>query len=84
MESSAVVLFGFFSYDLLMLSCWKTNSKERLPFSDLVISIERVLTTVADYLDINEFTLAPDHSTEDKCDNAEKSNSIVFIMDSSM
>ena len=61
-----------FSYDVLMLSSWNADSQERLPFSDLVNAIELMLTKVADYLEINEFTLALDHATEDKCDSSEK------------
>ena len=69
-------LLCFFSYDVLMLSCWKADSEERLPFSDLVNAIEQMLTKVADYLDINEFTLALDQSNGDKNDNTEKYISI--------
>ena len=54
-----------------MLSCWKADSKERLSFADLVNAIELMLTKVADYLDINEFTLALDHSSEEENDNTE-------------
>ena len=64
-----------------MVSCWKADSQERLSFFDLENAIERVLTNVADYLDINEFTLALDHSTENKSDNTEKNNSTVDIME---
>ena len=67
-----------------MMSCWKEDSEERLPFTDLVNAIERMLTNVADYLDINEFTLALDRSSEDKSNNIEMYDSIVDIMDSSM
>ena len=69
-----MVLFSwvFFSYDVLMLSCWKADSEQRLPFPDLVNAIELMLTKVADYLDINEFTLVLNHGTEEKCDNKEK------------
>ena len=48
---------------------------ERLPFSDLVIAIEMMLTKVADYLDMNGFTLSVDYSSDDKCDNTENTNS---------
>ena len=68
-----------------MLSCWKADSEERLPFPDLVNAIELMLTKVADYLDINEFTLVLNHGTEEKCDNKEKKKSIVVdIMESSL
>ena len=67
-----------------MLSCWKADSEERLPFSDLVTVIEQMLAKVADYLDINEFTLVLDHSNEDKSNNPEKNDTIVDIMESSM
>ena len=78
------VFLLIFRYDLLMLSCWRADSKERLPFSDLVNAIEQMLTKVADYLDINEFTLAVDHSSVSKNDNTEKSDNIVDIVESSM
>ena len=67
-----------------MLSCWKADSKERLPFSDLVNAIERMLTQVADYLNINEFTLAVDHGSVNKSENTEKSDNRVDIVESSM
>ena len=67
-----------------MLSCWKADSEERLPFSDLVNAIELMLTKVADYLDINEFTLALDHNSVNKSDNTEKSSDIVDIVESAM
>ena len=67
-----------------MLSCWKADSEERLPFSDLVIVIEQMLTKVADYLDINEFTLVLDHSNEDKSNNTKENDTIVDIIESSM
>ena len=67
-----------------MLSCWKEDSEERLPFSDLVNAIELMLTEVADYLDINEFTLALDHASVNNSDNTKKSNNIVDIVESSM
>ena len=76
--------FGVFSYDLLMLSCWKADCKERLPFSDLVNAIELILTKVADCLDMNQFTLALNHATENKSDNMEENNSILDMMESSM
>ena len=67
-----------------MLSCWKADPKERLPFPDLVNAIELLLTKVADYLDINEFTLVLDHNTdESESDNANRNNSIVDITESS-
>ena len=67
-----------------MLSCWKSDSEERLPFSDLVNAIELMLTKVADYLDINEFTLAFNHGSVNKSDNTEKGNSILGMVKSSM
>ena len=67
-----------------MLSCWKADPIERLPFSDLVDAIETMLTKVADYLDINEFTLSVDHSSDDKCDKAVKRNSAAQSMESSL
>ena len=75
----------FFSYDTLMLSCWRADPKERPPFSDLVNNIESILTKVAQYLDINEYTLMLDHSSEDKSDNQEnENNSMVDLTESSL
>ena len=57
---------------------------ERLPFSDLVDTMESMLTKVADYLDINEFTLSLDYSSDDKSGNTEKNNSTAENMESSL
>ena len=63
-----------------MLSCWSADPKERSPFSDLVNTIEFILTTVADYLDINEFPLILKHDSEGSIDNMEK-NVMVDILE---
>ena len=34
-----------------MMSCWKSNPKERPPFSDLVQSIEDMIKPLAKYMD---------------------------------
>ena len=79
-----------FSYDTLMMSCWRADPKERPSFSDLVHTIEFILTKVADYLDINEFPLILDHDkvplildhdNEDNTDSTEQNNSMVDVME---
>ena len=67
---------------MLMLSCWIADPKERPPFSDLVNNIECMLTEVAQYLDMNEFTLILEHSSEDMSNNKEKINSMVDLTES--
>ena len=57
---------------------------ERLQFSDLVDAIETTLTKVADYLDINEFTLSVDYRSDEKCDHKEKGSSTPEITESSL
>ena len=54
------------SYDKLMLLCWRGNPEERPPFADLVITIESILTKVADYLDFNDFVLNINVNGDDK------------------
>ena len=34
-----------------MMSCWKCNPEERLPFSDLVQSVEDIIKPLANYID---------------------------------
>ena len=53
----AVFVLFLCSYDMLMFSCWKTNPKERLTFAELVITIESILSKVAQYLDFYAFAL---------------------------
>ena len=55
-----------YSYELLMLSCWKADPEERMTFADLVNTIESILTKVAQYLDFNDFVLTID--SKDKGD----------------
>ena len=60
------------SYDMLMFSCWKTNPEERLNFADLVITIESILTNVAQYLDCNDFVFTVNITSDVKVDIDEK------------
>ena len=64
-----------------MLSCWRADPKERPPFSDLVNTIEFILTKMADYLDIREFPLILDDDSEENIDSTEKNNSMVDVME---
>ena len=57
---------------MLMLQCWRADPKERPSFSDLVITIESILTTMSDYLDITNFVLVADSSGEEKTGDTEK------------
>ena len=41
-----------------MLQCWNSSPDERPTFSDLVVTIENMLTSMANYIDFNQFTLA--------------------------
>ena len=63
-----------------MLSCWSADPKERSPFSDLVNTIEFILTTVADYLVINESPLILNHDSEGNTDNMEE-NVMVDVLE---
>ena len=63
-----VCLLCLCSYNKVMLLCWRANPKERLPFADLVITIESILTEVADYLDLNDFVLSINITGDDKTD----------------
>ena len=40
-----------------MLQCWNSSSDERLTYSELVVTIENMLTSMANYIDFNQFTL---------------------------
>ena len=45
------------SYEMIMLRCWWTDPDERPTFSDLESDLNNFLTSVAGYLDFNEFAL---------------------------
>ena len=40
-----------------MLQCWNSSPDERPTFSNLVATIENLLTSMANYIDFNQFTL---------------------------
>ena len=40
-----------------MVQCWNSSSDERPTFSILVATIENMLTSMANYIDFNQFTL---------------------------
>ena len=61
-----------YSYDSLMLSCWKANPKERMTFADMVNSIESILTKVAEYLDFNDFVLTIDTKGKENTDKEQQ------------
>ena len=46
-----------YRYESVMLQCWNSSSDERPTFSELVITIENMLTSMANYIDFNQFTL---------------------------
>ena len=58
-----------YSYESLMLSCWKANPKERMTFADMVNTIESILTRVAQYLDVIDFVLTIDTKGKGNIDN---------------
>ena len=41
-----------------MLQCWNSSSDERPSFLELVVIIENMLTSMANYIDFNQFTRA--------------------------
>ena len=50
--------FLIYRYESIMLQCWNSSSDERPTFSELVVIIENMLTSMANYIDFNQFTLA--------------------------
>ena len=40
-----------------MLQCWNSSSDERPTFSELVVTINNMLTSMGNYIDFNQFTL---------------------------
>ena len=44
-------------YYNFMLKCWDADPDERPPFSKLVTDIDKQLTSMAGYLDFNQFNL---------------------------
>ena len=44
-------------YESVMLQCWDSSPDQRPTFSNLVPTIENVLTSMANYIDFNQFTL---------------------------
>ena len=53
-----------------MKKCWKLSSSERPCFSDLVVSLEKMLMSVPDYIEIN-MTLVEAEDEEDCMQNEE-------------
>ncbi|XP_019853754.1 PREDICTED: uncharacterized protein LOC100636458 isoform X2 [Amphimedon queenslandica] len=52
-------------YNEMMLQCWNASPEERPSFLNLLQKIERILMSMANYLDINQmFTLQEEESTE--------------------
>ena len=49
---------SIYRYELVILQCWSSSPDERPSFSELVITIENMLTSMANYIDFNQFTLA--------------------------
>ena len=55
------LIFHFLSkyrYESVILQCWNSSPEERPTFSELVVIIENMLTSMANYIDFNQFTLA--------------------------
>ena len=46
-----------YRYESVMLQCWNSSSDERPTFSELVVTIENMLTSMANYIDFNQFKL---------------------------
>ena len=40
-----------------MLQCWDSLSDERPTFSEMVVTLDNMLTSMASYVDFNQFTL---------------------------
>ena len=53
-----------YSYRNLMLQCWDVNPDERPPFSKLVTDIDEQLTSMAGYIDFNQFNLITSSTAE--------------------
>ena len=49
--------FSLYRYESVMLQCWNSSSDERPTFSELIVTIENILTSMANYIDFNQFTL---------------------------
>ena len=47
-----------YRYESVILHCWSSSPDERPTFSELVVIIENMLTSMANYIDFNQFTLA--------------------------
>ena len=62
-EISTIVTFIYelilplYRYESVMLQCWNSSPDERPTFSELVVTIENMLTSMANYIDFNQFTL---------------------------
>ena len=55
------LIFHFLSnyrYESVILQCWNSSPEERPTFSELVVVIDNMLTSMANYIDFNQFTLA--------------------------
>ena len=53
-------IFHFLSnyrYESVILLCWNSSPEERPTFSELVVIIENMLTSMANYIDFNQFML---------------------------
>ena len=50
--------FLVYRYESVMLQCWNSSPDERPSFSELVVIIENMLTSMASYIDFNQFTRA--------------------------
>ena len=48
---------SLYRYESVMLQCWNSSSDERPTFSELVVTIENMLTSMTNYIDFNQFTL---------------------------
>ena len=46
-----------YRYESVMLQCWNSSPDERPAFPELVVTIENMLTSMANYIDFNQFTL---------------------------
>ena len=60
-DSTMVIIWFFilflYRYELVMLQCWSTSSDKRPTFSELAVTIESMLTSMANYVDFNQFKL---------------------------
>ena len=46
-----------YRYESVMLQCWDSLSDERPTFSEMVVTLDNMLTSMASYIDFNQFTL---------------------------